>query len=265
MRQSDVAVVKTFTAVIEIVKIFGIKVFLNAVGETLQHWIRVILEHCGSRRAEVRVDACEFLNLLLRLTWDSYGSFFRIRLPLLAVQTEVMERIVSKATSKFEKEQKSLNLQPIKFSTENAEATLTPLWRTIDRIHHQSASLNLSFKSALARLAVMMKKLFKAYLAVHALNTLSHKPEQAADCSTQNETNPFLQRIRISVHRIVSSASAAGHSRQIVGNQGSANYDLTSIQAETVEDSLSTAAYVFSSSELPSHRYAFLEKLGKLL
>lgn len=259
MRQSDVVVAKTLTASIEIVKIFGIKVFLNAVGETLQHWIRVTLEHCGARRAEVRVDASEFLNLLLRLTWDSYGSFFRIRLPLLAVQTEVMERIVAKATSKYEEEQKSLRLQPVKFSTESAEASLTPLWRTIDRIHFQSASLNLSFKSALARLAIMMKKLFKAYLAVHALNSMNTTQESTDN--VRSESNPYIQRMRVSVHRIVSNA--AGYSRQLVGNQAVAHIDLTSIQSETIEDSLLNAADVFSSSELPSHRFAFLEKLAE--
>ena len=259
MRQSDIVIVKTLIAAIEIVKIFGVKVFLNAVGETLQHWIRVTLEHCGARRAEVRVEASEFLNLLLRLTWDSYGSFFRIRLPLLAVQTEVMERIVAKATSKYEREQKSLRLQPVKFSTDNAEASLTPLWRTIDRIHFQSASLNLSFKSALARLAIMMKKLFKAYLAVHALNSLTQS--ELTDDAGKHEPNPYAQKMRISVHRIVSNA--AGYSRQLVGNQAATHLGLSSIQSETIEDSLFNAADVFSSSELPSHRFAFLEKLAE--
>eukprot|EP00804_Cyclotella_cryptica_P022229 CCRYP_017931-RA/>CCRYP_017931-RA protein AED:0.02 eAED:0.02 QI:5792/1/1/1/0.8/0.81/11/115/2214 len=263
MRQSDVVVVKTLTATIEIVKIFGIKVFLNAVGETLQHWIRVTLEHCGARRAEVRVDASEFLNLLLRLTWDCYGSFFRIRLPLLSVQTEVMERIVAKATSKYEKEQKSLKLNPVKLSTESAEASLAPLWRTIDRIHFQSASLNLSFKSALARLAIMMKKIYKAYLAVHALNILNQSEEVGKYINdvAVSESNPYVQRMRVSVHRIVSNA--AGYSRQLLGNQASAHLDLSSIQSESVEDSLFTAADVFSSTELPSHRFAFLEKLAE--
>ena len=38
LRQSDVVIVKTLDAAVEIVKIFGIRVFLDAVGETLQHW-----------------------------------------------------------------------------------------------------------------------------------------------------------------------------------------------------------------------------------
>ena len=100
LRESDVVTIKTLIASVEIVKIFGIKVFLAAVGETLQHWMRVVLAHCGARRAEVRVQALEFLALILRLTWDSYGSFSRIRLPTLSVQTEVMERIVATASGK---------------------------------------------------------------------------------------------------------------------------------------------------------------------
>jgi hypothetical protein len=263
MRQSDVVVSKTLTACLEVVKIFGIKVFLNAVGETLQHWIRVTLEHCGARRADVRVEASEFLNLLLRLTWDSYGSFFRIRLPLLSVQTEVMERIVAKASTKYEKEQRSLRLSPVKLSTECAEASLAPLWKTIDRIHFKSASQNLSFKSALARLAIMMKKLYKAYLSVHALTLLAQSEEidnHNADL-VQSESNPYVQRMRVSVHRIVSNA--AGYSKQLLGNQATTHLVLSSIQSETIEDSLFTAADVFSSTELPSHRFAFLEKLAE--
>ena len=109
---------------------------LVAIGETLQHWMRVIVDHCGARRAELRVDACEFLNLLLRLTWDSYGSFTRIRVPLLAVQSEVMERIVTKAGVKYITEQRRLGLDPVvPISNDSAEASLTPLWRTIDRLH----------------------------------------------------------------------------------------------------------------------------------
>ena len=68
--------------------------------------LRVILIHCGARRASVRVQALEFLALLLRLTWECHGSFSRIRVPLLAVQTEVMEmmevmKVMEKRRDKF--------------------------------------------------------------------------------------------------------------------------------------------------------------------
>jgi len=88
LRMSDGVVVKTLTGAIELLKIFGVKLFLSAVGETLQHWMRVVLMCGGARRANVRVEALEFLAFFLRLTWDSYGSLFRIRVPILATLTE---------------------------------------------------------------------------------------------------------------------------------------------------------------------------------
>lgn len=247
----------------EIVKIFGIKLFLLGVGETLQHWMRVILEHCGARRADLRVDACEFLNLILRLTCESldidcmfaqkcktmmlfssssfalwspgeaYGSFSRVKLPLLAVQSEVMERIVAKAASKYVTEQRALGFTPIPLFNDGAEASLTPLWRTIDRLHNQSASQNLSFKSALARLAIKMKRIYRAYLAAHALAIVNRsESENHGNDGVPSQPNPYVQRLRVSVHRIVSNSS--WFSKQFLGNQTSVALDRKMIQTEAV-------------------------------
>jgi hypothetical protein len=146
LRESDIALVKTLNASVEIIKIFGIKIFNDAVGETLQHWLRMITFHCGSRRAEVRVPASDFMELILRSTWDCFGSFFRIRIPLLAVQTEVMERIVATAIARHYRDQRKIGNGIDLFSNASAEASLTPLWRTTDRLHHQSASQNVAFR-----------------------------------------------------------------------------------------------------------------------
>lgn len=146
LRESDIAIVKTLNASVEIIKIFGIKIFNEAVGETLQHWLRMITFHCGSRRAEVRVPASDFAELILRSTWDCFGSFFRIRIPLLAVQTEVMQRIVATATARYYRDQRRAGIRIDSFSNACAEASLTPLWRTTDRLHHQSASQNVAFR-----------------------------------------------------------------------------------------------------------------------
>ena len=146
LRQSDIAIVKTLNASVEIIKIFGIKIFNEAVGETLQHWLRMITFHCGSRRAEVRVPASDFAELILRSTWDCFGSFFRIRIPLLAVQTEVMQRIVATANARYQRDQRKSGVKIDSFSNACAEASLTPLWRTTDRLHHQSASQNVAFR-----------------------------------------------------------------------------------------------------------------------
>lgn len=146
LRESDIALVKTLNASVELIKIFGIKIFNEAVGETLQHWLRMITFHCGSRRAEVRVPASDFCELILRSTWDCFGSFFRIRIPLLAVQTEVMERIVATAVARHYRDQRKMGHAIVRFSNASAEASLTPLWRTTDRLHHQPASQNVAFR-----------------------------------------------------------------------------------------------------------------------
>ena len=271
MKQSDVVITKTLTACVEIVKIFGIKLFLSAIGETLQHWMRVILEHCGARRAELRVDACEFLNLLLRLTWESYGSFSRVRLPLLAVQSEVMERIVAKAARKYAMEQRSLGLAPIALSNDSAEAALTPLWRTIDRLHNQSASRNLSFKSALARLAMKMKRVYRAYLAAHALAIVnrSESARSHGSDSDLSQPNAYVQRMRVSVHRIVSNS--AWFSKRFLGNQTSVSLDCSMIQTEAIVSVLlsfelkSYAAFIqFLHSHIASPHCLFFRRTHSL-
>lgn len=266
LRQSDIAVIKTFKGSVEVVKIFGIKIFNDAVGETLQHWMRVILFHCGSRRAEVRVAASDFLELILRSTWETFGSFFRIRLPLLAVQTEVMERIVATAAAKHYRDQKRLGSKQDVFSNGSAEASLAPLWRTLDRLHHLSASQNVAFKSALVRLAEKLKKLFRAYIAAHALSFLkrSKNPgfDDALDEESRNlEAETLVRATRISVHRVINAS--AGYSKQFLGFYSTSIEQNAVAHHEAVEDAFIDAADVFSPTELPDHRVTWLRKLAE--
>ncbi len=266
LQQSDITLVKTLTASLEIVKIFGIKIFSEAVGETLQHWMRVVSFHCGSRRAEVRVQASDFLELILRSTWDSFGSFFRIRLPLLSVQTEVMERIVATAAGRHYREQRMMGLGVDLFSNGSAEASLAPLWRTLDRLHHQSASQNVAFRSALMRLAEKVKKLFRAYVAAHALSFLhqAKPPEETdsfSDAASNLEAQTLIRASRISVHRVINAS--AGYSKQFLGLYSTSLEHSTVAHNEAVEDAFLAAADVFSPTELPDHRVAWLRRLAK--
>lgn len=157
LRQSDVVLDQTFVFSEELIKIFGIKLFLEAVGETLQHWMRVVSLQCGARRALVRIAATDLLELMLRSSWECFGSFFRIRVPLLAVQTEVMERIVATAAARYYKEQRQKGSNFEDFSNIGAEASLVPLWKTLDRIENNPASQNIAFRGALIRMAGKLK------------------------------------------------------------------------------------------------------------
>ena len=271
LEESDITLVKTFNASLEIVKIFGINIFNQAVGETLQHWMRVVTFHCGSRRAEVRVQASDFLEFLLRSTWDSFGSLFRIRLPFLAVQTEVMEKIVATAAGRHYGEQRMMGLGMEPFTNGSAEASLAPLWRTLDRLHHQSASQNVAFKSALMHLAEKVKKLFRAYVAAHALAFLQQtiKPSDLAtdeeDCVSTGaksnvEAQPSIRASNISIHRVINAS--AGYSKQFLGFYSTSVERSAVAHNEAVEDAFLAAADVFSPTELPDHRVAWLRRLA---
>ncbi len=262
LRQSDIVFIKTLIASIEILKVFGIELFISAVGETLQHWMRVILVHCGARRAKVRVEASDFLALILRLTWDSFGSFTRVRVPLLAVQTEVMERIVATAASRYYKEQRRLQISVQYLSNECAEAALTPLWRTLHRLHHSSASNNAAFKSALELLAGRMKTLYQAYIAAHALAIVSRTNSMPKEnIRTPMSLSKDEHQNHFQVKRVV--MESACFSKKIVGSGGGSLEDNAVTHNEVVEDSFLAAADIFSPTELPLHRIAWLRKLAE--
>jgi hypothetical protein len=157
LRESDIVIAKALEFSSKVIDLFGIKIFIEAVGETLQHWMRVISLHCGARRALVRIEATDLLELLLRSTWDCFGSFFRIRVPLLAVQTEVMERIVAVATARYYRDQRRLGTNFEVFTNLGAEASLVPLWRSLDRIQKKPASQQIAYKRALIRIAGKLK------------------------------------------------------------------------------------------------------------
>jgi hypothetical protein len=284
LRQHGIAYEKALIASVEVVNIFGIKLCVEAIGETLQHWMRAssyvlkpLRRHCaaldegchilcGARRAEVRVQATELLALVLRLTWDSYGSFFRVRLPL-TVQTQVMERIVATAAARYYRDQRRAGMTIDYFSNGSAEASLAPLWSTLDRLHHQSASQNVAYRSALTRLAKKLKKLYRAYIAAHALSILSRaRSPKYLDRTPPNETkipiesNSVLRATRITINRI--SNVSAGYSKQFLGSQSTSLPQSSVAHDEAVEDAFLDAVDVFSATELPSHRVAWLWRLG---
>lgn len=251
LRESDIVLTKTLVASVEIVKVFGIKLFMQAIGETLQHWMRLILFHCGARRSKVRVEALEFLALILRLQWDTFGTFTRIRIPLLAVQTEVMERIIAKAAYKYNHVQNSSKSTPYFLSTHEVEAALTPLWRTLHRLHHSSASNNAAFKSALQLLAYRMKTLYKAYIAAYTL----------ASANRGSASGVLNEKIFHTLRVLMESAE---FSKEITGNnQTTLRGETVTIHYEVVEDALLAAANVFLPTELPLHRVAWLRKLAE--
>lgn len=264
LRQSDIVFVRTFKLSAEIIKMFGIKTFLEAVGETLQHWLRVTAFQCGARRASVRVEATDLLELILRGTWESYGSFFRVRVPLFAVFTEVMERIVATAESRFYIEQRRKGLTSELFSPIAAEASLVPLWRTLDRMQTQPASHNVAFRGALVRMAEKLKILYRAYIAARVISHIQDSRSNTVEefRLDRDQRSEGLQRAtRISILLVLNASE--GYSKQFLGYQGTQQQQNRVAHFEAVEDALMDAANVFSSSDLPEHRVAWLKMLAR--
>ena len=258
LRQSDVVLIKTLLASTEILKVFGIELFLTAVGETLQHWMRVILVHCGGRRAKVRVEALDFLALILRLHWDSFGSFTRVRVPLLATMAEVMERVVATAAARYYRKQRRQNVVGIQcLSNIKAEAALTPLWRTLTRLHDGSASNNAAFKSALQLLANKMRTLYKSYIAAHALAIVNRSEENETPTEALTDDDVFETANVVRESGAEFSKKIFGYSQFSSENRGMVTHD------EVVENAFLAAANVFSPTELPLHRVAWLRKLAE--
>ena len=262
LRTSDLAITRALKLTAEIIKIFGIRTFLEAVGQTLQHWMRVILFHCGARRANVRIESTDLLELVLRSSWECFGSFFRIRVPLLAVQTEVMERIVATAAARYYREQRRHGMVFEPFSNVSAEASLVPLWRTFDRIETKPASQNVAFRGALIRMAGKLKILYRAYVAARVLSFLHGSQGSFEEDLEQKDynTEARIRANRISTLRVINQSE--GHSKQFLGVQGTRQHQSRVAHFEAVEDALIDAANVFSPSELPEHRVAWLRMLA---
>lgn len=262
LRQSDLVLVRTFKLTAEMLKIFGIKIVLEAIGETLQHWMRVLSLQFGARRSQVRVEATDLLELMLRSTWECFGSFFRIRVPLLAIQTEVMERIVATAAARYYRDHRRNGTLFETFSLICAEGSLVPFWRTLDRIETQPASKNVAFRGALVRMASKLKKLYRAYIAARVLSFIQNDQKVGNDETVQrgHQEEASIRAARISVLKLLNASEA--HSKQFLGFQGTAQSDGKVAHFEAVEDALINAADVFSPTELPEHRVAWLRMLA---
>ena len=152
LNQSDSATIGLISASVELLKAFGLKLFLVALGDTLQDWLRVLLLHSGARKANIRVQTLEFLVLLLRACWSVYGTLSKIRMPCLAVMVEVMDKLSTR------------NGQP--GGKSNVMLSLSPLAKSLERLEQSSVSKNLAFKAALTSFAGQLQTLYRAYIAV---------------------------------------------------------------------------------------------------
>lgn len=118
------------------------------------------------------------------------------------------------------------------------------------------------------RLAEKLKKLHRAYIAAHALSFQSRSRsrqylggDQVPPAENSIESQTLVRANRISVIRVVNAS--AGYSKQFLGLHGASQEHTTLAHHEAVEDAFLEAADVFSPTELPDHRVAWLRKLAQ--
>ena len=104
----------------QILEKFGPSIFLSVVGDSLQHWARVILTHMNNVSLAVRSLAVDFLVSLFGGTFDEFGSVDEISLVILTIMPEVVAREIALYTVSGQ------------ISTmENIESCLWPLRRSL--------------------------------------------------------------------------------------------------------------------------------------
>lgn len=90
--QSSVTHLRALGGALQALEQFGISIFLSAVGNTLQHWLRIILSLMNSTSLSVRSISVDFVLSLLGNAFDLLGSVDDILMVFVSVLPEVVGR-----------------------------------------------------------------------------------------------------------------------------------------------------------------------------
>ena len=93
--QSAVTHLRTVGGALLAIDKFGVEMFLDVVGDNLQHWIRVMVTLMSSISLSVRSIAVDFIVSLLGYTFSLNGSIEHIAIPFATVLPEVVAREIA--------------------------------------------------------------------------------------------------------------------------------------------------------------------------
>lgn len=93
--QSSVTHLRAVGGTIQAFEKFGINLFLEVTGGSLQHWIRIILSLMNSLALSVRSIAVDFVVSLLGSAFDSVGNIDELALIFVTVLPEVVAREIA--------------------------------------------------------------------------------------------------------------------------------------------------------------------------
>ncbi|RYH30550.1 hypothetical protein EON65_04840 [archaeon] len=92
--QTEEMVVDLFLSTVSVIRKFGAKMFLLAVEDSLQYWLRIAIFYCGFSNPAIQGGACDFLLCMLRACFHYFGSFTLISNTLLAVLGDSLDEIL---------------------------------------------------------------------------------------------------------------------------------------------------------------------------
>eukprot|EP00934_Nitzschia_sp_Nitz4_P000702 Nitzschia sp. Nitz4//scaffold22_size323478//2066//9634//NITZ4_000488-RA/size323478-processed-gene-0.433-mRNA-1//-1//CDS//3329542878//702//frame0 len=93
--QSSVTHLRALGGAIQALERFGVEMFLETTGTSLQHWIRVVLGLMNSIALSVRSIAVDFVVSLLGCAYDLFGSIDELAITFATVLPEVAAREIA--------------------------------------------------------------------------------------------------------------------------------------------------------------------------
>lgn len=95
---SDMSVCELLRLTRKYLQSFGFGIFLQGVGDSLQDWMRILLKFCNADYAAVRSAASDCFVQLLYYCYEAQGSLSAIRVPVLAVWSDVYFAILKRCS-----------------------------------------------------------------------------------------------------------------------------------------------------------------------
>lgn len=244
--QEDPAIVKLLSLAKIIVKRFGAKIFLGAVEDSLQDWMRSVLYHCASQYKVVRNSASNFLLFLLRSSFNYLGSLTLIVNTVLAIMNDVIEGILdaNKAVVKTHADEDRI-VGYLNISIVNMKDAV--------RRNSFNSSMHVAFAQAVV---TFMNSLEVILLANSDIRRYVSHPVGYDFLGANLLDGPFNERTSLLVQTL--------RQRRKEVQRDAADSNKSGFQIEEVMMHFVRAAEVYDPIKLPRFRMQWLENLARL-
>jgi hypothetical protein len=251
--QSDDSLVDLYICANAVVRQFGARVFLAAVEDALQYWLRVCLFHFASVSTTVRESACNFFLCLARASYHYLGSFTLISTTVLAVVDDVIAEILDcnrRNINTFSDEDKVLQKLNDSIGDMKSVAKAKLDKQRATALGERSSPFGASLMSFLNDLSAIL--LANAELRRHVSHPVGY------DFKGANLLDgPFDERASILMQ-------AARKKRKDVKNDNDAVTAKSGFHIEEVMMHFLKAAEIYDTYKLPRFRMHWLENLARL-